>query len=212
MNIFDLSHSISSQMQIYPGDPEVVLEEGLTFENDYCHVDVLKLNSHTGTHIDAPFHFFPSGKKIDEFDINTFFGKGIVIDFSYKHENEPIIAEEVFKYDEYFKKIDFVVLKTEWFRYFGSEKYLKHPYISDDLALYLCKKGIKIVAVDFLSADSTVLQQWDAHKIFLQNEVLIVENLNNTNVLKNGDKYDFAFFPLKLKNSDGSPLRAVVFL
>ena len=66
MQIIDLTHTIHDDMQIYPGDPLPSIRRGLTHEKDYCHVDLLTLGSHTGTHIDAPYHFLKDGQKIDE--------------------------------------------------------------------------------------------------------------------------------------------------
>ena len=63
MKIIDLSHTIHDDIQIYPGDPPPSIRRGLTHEKDYCHVDLLTLGSHTGTHIDAPYHFMKNGKK-----------------------------------------------------------------------------------------------------------------------------------------------------
>ncbi len=57
MEIIDLTHTIHNEIQIYPGDPVPSISRGLTHEKDHCHVDILTLGSHTGTHIDAPYHF-----------------------------------------------------------------------------------------------------------------------------------------------------------
>jgi kynurenine formamidase len=76
MRVIDLSHTIHDGIQIFPGDPVPSVKRGLTHENDYCHVDVLTLGSHTGTHIDAPFHFLKKGKKINEFPVQRFVGDG----------------------------------------------------------------------------------------------------------------------------------------
>ena len=97
MKIIDLTHNIENGMQIYPGDPEIRISEGLIHESDYCHVDVLQLNSHTGTHIDAPYHFLPEGKKITDFAADKFTGKGITLDLRGKGENEAITVDDIEK-------------------------------------------------------------------------------------------------------------------
>uniref|UniRef100_UPI0039F61E6D cyclase family protein n=1 Tax=Zhenpiania hominis TaxID=2763644 RepID=UPI0039F61E6D len=61
MKVIDLTHEIKTNMQVFPGDPEVEIKEALTHKTDYCHVDRLLLGSHSGTHIDAPYHFLEDG-------------------------------------------------------------------------------------------------------------------------------------------------------
>ena len=56
--------------------------------------------------------------------------------------------------------------------------------------------------------DPTLWEQWDVHPILLGNEVLIVENLNNTAALDPDKRYCFCFMTIKLKDSDGAPIRA----
>ena len=73
MEVIDLAHRIHNKIQIYPGDPIPSIDRFLIHEKDYCHVDTLTLGSHTGTHIDAPFHFLQYGQKIDEIPVKGFY-------------------------------------------------------------------------------------------------------------------------------------------
>ena len=207
MYIIDLTHEIKNGMMIYPGDPEIAITEGLTHERDYCHVDQLHLNSHTGTHIDAPLHFLPEGKPITDFAAEAFLRRGIAIDLRHKKASEPIAKEDLSS--ARLEKGDAAVLVTGWYRYFGTEEYLKHPYLSKEAAEYLVEQGVSIVAVDFLNVDQTCGDAWDAHHILLGNETLIVENLDNTFTLDFQKVYLFSFLPLKVLGTDGSPIRAV---
>jgi len=100
------------------------------------------------------------------------------------------------------------VLQTGWFEKYGADDYYDHPYISKEAAELLVELGASIVAVDFLNVDPTRWEQWDAHPVFLGNEVLIVENLNNSTSLDADRRYCFCFAPLKLQGSDGAPIRA----
>ena len=207
MNIIDLTHDIQNGMMIYPGDPEIAIIEGLTHEADYCHVDQLHLNTHVGTHIDAPLHFLPEGKPISAFPADSFLRRGIAIDLRHKKAGEPITAEDLSK--SHLEQGCAAVLVTGWYRFFGREEYLKHPYLSKDGAEYLVEQGVSIVAVDFLNVDQTFGDAWDAHNVLLGSETLIVENLNNTFALEFGKPYLFSFLPLKILGTDGSPVRAV---
>lgn len=207
MHVIDLTHDIQNGMMIYPGDPEIAIMEGLTHERDYCHVDQLHLNSHLGTHIDAPFHFLPEGKPIHAFPAEAFVRRGVAIDLRHKKAREIITAEDL--HSACLVPGCAVVLVTGWYRLFGMDDYLKHPYLSKEAAEYLVEQGVSIVAVDFLNVDQTMGEDWDAHNVLLSNEIFIVENLNHTFALDFEKNYLFSFLPLKIIGTDGSPIRAV---
>ena len=208
MNIIDLTHEIHSGMMTYPGDPDIVLEEAATHDVDGCHVDHLDCGSHTGTHIDAPYHFLADGKRITDYPVSRFIAEGVVWDLKHKGPGDIITAEDVMPLQEKVQEGDFLVLQTGWSEKFGTDAYLDHPFLSGETAQLLVDLGVSIVAVDFLNVDSTLHEQWDAHPVLLGNEVLIVENLANTLALDASQRYRFCFIPLKLGGSDGSPIRA----
>ena len=208
MNMIDLTHEIKTGMMSYPGDPDISLTEAMVHETDYCHVDYLQCGSHTGTHIDAPYHFLPDGKRITDFPVSKFVGEGIIADLRAKRAGEAITVDDLEPCEESLKKGDYLLLQTGWYQKFGTDDYLDHPYISKEAAEWIVAHGISIVAVDFLNVDSTLHEQWDAHPVFLSNDVLIVENINNSLALDADKRYNFSFVPLKLQGSDGSPIRA----
>ena len=208
MNIIDLTHEIHTGMMAYPGDPEISLEAACTHEADYCHVDYLMCGSHAGTHIDAPYHFLPEGKRITDYPVSRFIGEGVVLNLQHKKAGEAITRSDLEPLQGKIRQGDFLVLQTGWCEKYGDEEYLNHPYLSKEAAEKLVAWGVSIVAVDFLNVDPTKWEQWDAHPVFLGNEVLIVENLNNSTSLDADRRYCFCFAPLKLQGSDGAPIRA----
>ena len=227
MRIIDLTHTIHDDIQIYPGDPVPSISRGLTHENDDCHVDLLKLGSHTGTHIDAPYHFLKDGRKIDEIPVQRFIGNGVLIDVTAKSDRDLIKPKDFELYENEIAEGDFVIFKTGRDKYFGTPKYYLHPYLSADGAMLLVKLGVSLVGVDALNVDPTYFVGKDSdpaakelpdeesygypvHDILLSNEVLIVENLCNLDKIKSV-KGSYLFLPLKLKDSDGSPIRAVFY-
>ena len=127
MKVVDLSHYIEKGMQIYPGDPEPAIVSCLIHDRDYCHVDWLHLGSHTGTHIDAPYHFIKEGKKISDFPVDKFVGKAIVIDVTNMEGNQEIPLEKLMLYDELITKDTFVLFMTGYDQHFGRKEYLSNP-------------------------------------------------------------------------------------
>ena len=208
MKIIDLTHEIHTGMMAYPGDPEISLEEACNHETDGCHVDYLMCGSHAGTHIDAPYHFLPGGKRITDYPVSRFIGEGVVIDLQHKKAGEAITEEDLLPLQEIVQEGDFLVLQTGWCEKYGDEAYLNHPYLNVEAAQAIADLGVSIVAVDFLNVDPTLWEQWDVHPVLLGNEVLIVENLNNSLALGSDRRYDFCFAPIKLQGSDGGPVRA----
>lgn len=225
MEVIDLSHTIHNDIQIYPGDPVPSINRGLTHEKDYCHVDVLTLGSHTGTHIDAPFHFLAVGSKIDEIPADRFVGNGVLVNVTHKADRQPIGIHDVESYASQIKEGDFVVFNTGRDKFFGTEKYYLHPFLSVECARFLLKLGVSLVGIDALNVDPTYQDAVDiarppadlpveseygypVHDMLLGNDILIVENLCNLSKIK-PVRGVYSFLPLKLKASDGSPIRAV---
>jgi kynurenine formamidase len=103
----------------------------------------------------------------------------------------------------------FAVIRTGWDRHWGDERYFRHPYLSPELAEGLVAAKAGLVAIDALSADSTVHEGSAAHVILLAADVLIAENLCNLSSLDLAHPYTFAFLPLSLGEADGSPARVV---
>ena len=227
MEVIDLTHTIHDDIQIYPGDPKPSISRGLIHEKDYCHVDLLKLGSHTGTHIDAPYHFLKDGQRIDEIPVQRFIGNGILVDVSSKSERELIDSADLKSSASEIKNGDFVILKTGWDQYFGTPKYYLHPYLSANGARLLVEMGVSLVGIDALNVDPTYHTNMNSnsaakdlpdeasygypvHDLLLSNNVLIVENLCSLDKI-NAVKGNYSFLPLKLKDSDGSPIRAVFY-
>jgi len=78
--IYDISKNIAVGMDVYEGDPEVKVEEVFTIANDGFSLRRIEMSTHTGTHLDAPSHFFENGKSIDELSLALFFGKALVVE------------------------------------------------------------------------------------------------------------------------------------
>lgn len=78
--IYDISKTIREGMEVYEGDPEVKVEEVFTVQKDGFSLRRLEMSTHTGTHLDAPSHFFENGKSIDEISLDLFLGDVLVVE------------------------------------------------------------------------------------------------------------------------------------
>lgn len=75
MKIIDLSQTIYDHMPVYPGDPDLVIEQIQTFAKDGWNVKRIHINSHDGTHVNVPIHGVKDGKNLDSYTVDNFFGK-----------------------------------------------------------------------------------------------------------------------------------------
>ncbi|MHA6669616.1 cyclase family protein [Homoserinimonas sp. A447] len=208
----ELSHRISSGMQVYPGDPAVTLEPALTVERDGVDVAMLHLGSHTGTHLDAPSHTVVGGRTTGSISLNELVGEALVVHLpelaSRSTYGVPEIADALGAIPKTVPAI--VIMDTGWARHFGTDEALAHPSLDPHAAAELMRRGMRLLAVDTLSPDLTSGDAADfpVHEVVLGGNALIVENLTGLEGLP--ERIRVGFFPLPI-DADGAPMRAVAF-
>lgn len=208
MKVTDLTHTIYSHMPIFPGDEQPIFEKTSTVEIDGFQETKIIMSSHTGTHIDAPAHMFYNGHCLGDLDIAHFIGKATILDFS--NVNMGLIDVDSLKaYDEKIKNVEFLIIKTGWSKYWGDKKYYEDfPYLSEQSAEWLSQFKLKGIGIDAISIDDIKSSAFAVHKILMTKDIIIIENLTNLDSI--GEDYFFlSIMPLKNKDADGSPVRAV---
>lgn len=201
MKYIDLTHTFSSVMPVYPGDPQTELHQSATIDVDGFTDHTLHTSMHVGTHIDAPLHMISGGKSLSEFEVKKFFGRGVLVDARGLHEisKETIVGARI-------QKGDIVLFMTGHSAHFGTEAYFaNYPYITEDCAEYLVDTEVLIIGMDTPSPDA---QPFATHKILLKNDVLIVENLTNLSLLTAEESFQIVALPMKLE-ADAGPIRVV---
>lgn len=207
MRCYDLSQPIEHGMPIFPGDPEVQLEPARALAP--WRVTRLLLGTHAGTHIDAPAHYFDNGRSITDYPVERFVVSAIVVPLLGLGEDEPIPAAPLREVKERLQPGSALLLATGWDRYWGTERYLRHPFLSQEVVDVLIATGIGLVGIDALNVDSTVRGTEHAHARLLGADVLIVENLRGLTTLAPEQEYLLVCLPLALRGADGAPVRAV---
>lgn len=195
-------------MLVFPGDPEVAVEPAQAQEP--WRVTRLALGSHSGTHVDAPRHYYPSGATITDYPIERFIVPAVVVPCGVLGPDEAIPAAALTAFVGRMRPGGAVLLATGWDRYWGSPRYFEHPFLSEEAAELLRRTGVGLVGIDALNVDSTVRGTAHAHATLLGAEILIVENLRGLSSLSPERDYVFACLPLALDGGDGAPARAVV--
>ncbi len=205
--IYDISLTISDNMVTWPRDPKVVIHKARAISNgDSCNVTQLEMGSHTGTHIDAPYHFDEDGKKVHELELETLTGRVSVFSIS---NSKEVSLEEVKKLplDGTTRVLFKTANSTRWQA--GMTQFAEdYIYVTNDAAKYLVDAGIKLVGIDYLSIEKYGSKGHETHKTFLENGVILVEGLNFSSVPPGN--YELIALPLKIKDGDGSPARVIL--
>jgi arylformamidase len=208
----DLTYKLCSSTPTFPDAPAVEVEALERAEDPESkgrrslNVTRLSMMVHTGTHMDAPFHFFSSGFGIDQVPLDRCIGPALLIELGDLPVRQEIDLTVVPGLKEKLRRIPKVILNTGWARYWGTAEYFTdHPCISGPSAEFLVECGVHLVGVDMPSPDRS---PFPAHLALLGSGVVIVENLTNLREI-GADEFELTVLPLSLEGRDGSPVRAI---
>ena len=214
MKILDLTLTVSDKIPTFPGSPQPNFIPWENIKDDGYNLELLFLSSHTGTHLDAPYHFIENVTKIHEIIPNRLIRDAVLIK-SRKKSGQAITKTDILKFEKIHEKIpngSTVIFWTGWQKMLHDDSYfIKNPGLSTTAAKYLVSKKTNLVGIDSPSIDFQASKQFSVHHIFSKNGILILENLANLEKIKSW-KFQLVVLPLKLKNATGSPVRAVAVL
>ena len=214
MKIIDLTLTVSDEIPTFPGSPQPSFIPWENVKEDGYNLELLFLSTHTGTHMDAPYHFLEKGAKIHEISLKKLVSEAVLIK-SKKKGGESITKIDIQKFEKKHGKIasfSSVIFYTGWQRNLQKKYYFtKNPGLSVSAAKYLASKKINLVGIDSPSIDLGTDSKFSVHQIFAKKGILIVENLASLEKIKSS-KFHLVVLPLKLKNATGSPVRAIAFV
>jgi kynurenine formamidase len=195
-------------MPAYPGTESPAILSTSTLEKDGFAEKIIRLPSHTGTHIDAPAHLIKGGAALDSYPLENFRGIGRCVDLS-DLPNQEIGLTDLAHLSNLLVSTDFLLLNTGWGQRWGSKAYFEqHPVLSMEAAKWLTGFSLKAVGLDCSSADRFDSASFPIHKYLLGKGILIIENMARLDHLPAGD-FRFTCLPLKLAQADGAPVRAM---
>ncbi len=205
--IYDISVRLGDEAIAYPGDPAF---ERTVFcaipESGVCEISKLSLCAHSGAHIDTPAHFFQNGRRIDEYPVSSFILPAIVVEISDKKVIQPADFSEVGLCEG-----AAVLFKTEnsltgiCCNGAYSDDYV---YLSPEAAEFCVQQKLSLAGIDYLTIEQPGNDNFPAHKTLLKNNVLILESIRLDGI--NPGEYTLICLPLKIKNGEASPVRAVL--
>lgn len=213
MKIIDLTFAVDNECMTCgtPWHEPVQLKQLGKLQEVGRNTTSIHLGSHSGTHMDAPAHFYDHVYGIDEIDLSQVCGYVSIVNFTGKGKGELVGLCDV-KSISVTSRMIFVF---GWYKYWKTDGYYEDfPFFSQEAVQYLVEKGLRVMALDTPSPDSVkdIGNKEDSpnHKFLLKKGVVLIEYLTNTNKLLNGKNYSLVALPLKLKGIDGSPARVIV--
>lgn len=205
--IYDVTVPITNAMPVWPGDPAVELTSKSKDSRDKTHtvcVTNINMGSHTGTHIDAPFHMVDDGKKLEEISLEVFTGKASVLEILGARSIGPA---ELTPFD--LKGVERILFKTDNSEHWNDGKfYEEFVYLEPEGAEILVQQGVRLVGIDYLSIDKFRSPSHPSHFVLLKKDIPIIEGLN-LNAVPAG-QYTLVGLPLKLQCADGAPARVIL--
>jgi len=206
MRIYDITVPLSPSLPVYPGDPAVAITPVAQLQwGDAANVSRLTLSSHTGTHLDAPRHFFHTGLAIDGIAPHVLMGPARVCAFP--DATTHLTADDLWPLG--LAGTRRLLFKTPnsalWERTGFQTNYVA---LTESAARLLVDLGVQLVGIDYLSVDAFERQDFPVHRVLLGAGVLILEGLDLRTVAP-GD-YELLALPLLLQDGDGAPARAIL--
>lgn len=207
MRIYDISLPISPDLPVWPGDPSVHLERFARIEDgETANVSRIAMGVHTGTHVDAPYHFLAEGSTVEQMQLKILIGRAYVV---HLHDVEVITANVLQAADipPRTRRLLFKTRNSE--HWSGNTPGFQKDYVglSADGARYLVERGVRLVGVDYLSV-APFNDSVPTHQILLQAGVIIVEGLDLSRVGQG--RYTLYCLPLFIKGAEGAPARAIL--
>ena len=205
----DISIPTDAQTTVFPGDPSPEISwPGWSHEKgNPANVGFFHGGLHHGTHVDAPWHFIPGGKRLHEMPLDHWVGECQVLDLTTEAVSITAGSLEKAGVREGMKRLLFKTRNSltdywhePWNPYFIS--------IDESAARWCTGRGILLVGLDYLTIDPPTAPTFPAHMELLGNEILILENINLRDV--EAGIYELLAAPVNLQGVDGAWTRALL--
>jgi arylformamidase len=204
--LVDVSVLLAPGLATYPGNPAFELTPVKRIAaGDSSNTSRVVMGTHTGTHVDAPLHFFDGRPGADGLALELLIGRARVIDLPHRGGiTEKHLASAGLREDLR------VLLRTPNSALWNSSEgfHSDYTYITEGGARFLVDQGVKVVGVDYLSVEEFKKAGAPAHRALLGSGVIVIEGLNLSDV--DAGQYEMYCLPLRLANGDGAPARVVL--
>jgi arylformamidase len=203
---YDVSIPLRPQTVVYPGNPAIRVTPAKAIgRGDSANVSEIVIGSHTGTHVDAPRHFFDGGDGVDEISLDHLVGRAVVVEFDddvLSLGQRELASADLASHTR-------VLLKTRNSALLHQPAFVSdYTYLTPEGASYLVDRGIQLVGIDYLSVEQFHSGHHGAHLRLLEHGVTIVEGLDLSEPPPG--EYELVCLPLRFVGLDGAPARAIL--
>ena len=203
-------------------------------DGKFAATEIITLSTHSGTHLDAPWHYGPTSggkpaKTIDKIPLEWCYGDGVVLDLSYKRRGEGITKEDIeqslSKINYTLKPFDIVLIRTDSSKHFNEPGYENmQPGMTREATLWLINQGVKVMGIDAWGWDRPIDVMAAEHKSGIKGKVFEahfagrgkeychIEKLANLDQIPEPYGFKVAVFPVKVENGSAGWTRAVAIL
>lgn len=202
--IYDISPLIHEKTAVFPGDTvferQVLMD---TSKGDHLGLSWVKSTLHLGAHTDAANHYHRQGVGIEAAPLEKYIGPCQVIHVQISRgqriglsvlQGKKISAAKVLFRTDSFPDPD------HWNSDFNS--------LSPELINELAKQGVHLVGIDTPSVDPETSKELESHQALWKNQMAVLEGIVLSDVQEG--HYELVALPLKIKNADASPVRAIL--
>lgn len=203
--LYDITRTMFSGMAVWPGDSAFDLRPtGSLANGDTVNMTTITFSAHTGTHVDAPYHFTEEGMTLERVDLTAYWGPAQVVSVS---KSAGSLTPDDFAGHELGRASRLLVKSGSSA---ADPRVFHHDYVypGPELADFLGSLGIVLYGADTPSMDASDSKTLPGHHALQRNGILILEGLDLTDVPDG--LYELVAFPLKVLGGDGSPVRAVL--
>lgn len=215
-SIYDLSQPVFSNCPQYPDvNPRPVEVRSFYMQGvQGVNKELVEMSTHSGTHCDAPLHFFDGGASIDEVPLEAYIGWATILDLRGKEPGSEISRADIERSAHAIAEDEVVLLNTGWGRKRANTKEFltQYVYLGGDAAEFLVDRGVKGVGIDAVSlcGYNDPSKADPPHRAMLGNGKFIIEELFFPDEVMDGVRRMFVGAPVKLQGCGGAWARAML--
>ncbi len=205
MRLIDVTVPLDENLPTYPHNTPFSIEPIRRLaRGDSSNVSTLHMGAHSGTHVDAPRHFFDDGPGLEAFPLDLLVGRTRIIEVRSRH---GVSADDLAGVD--LSDDVRLLIKTQNSWLWGSKEFHEdYVGVTESGARHLVDHGVKVVGVDYLSVEVFGAPGKPAHYVLLGAGTIVIEGLNLRDV--DPGVYEMFCLPLRIVGSDGAPARVIL--
>jgi arylformamidase len=203
--VIDISIPNGLGQHVYPGDPEPRIDAVRRIaDGDPCNLSLLHMGSHTGTHVDAPYHFLKEGPRLGQVPLDRMVGPCLVADLRGRRAIDAAALRDVKT-----ERGDILVCLTDNSARWGAPEFQRDfTFVTKDAAEVLVEREVRALAMDYLSIEEFGSPDFPVHHRLLGAGIFVIEGLDLRQVTPG--RYYLVCLPLRFPDLDGAPARAVL--